>query len=90
MQITEKFRDRILIAMPELSQADAKQIAELEHCTTMTVYNHWKRLKNLEGEISTIMISIGELAASRKPTLEKKEKSKEKRVAKIMRQLSAA
>lgn len=86
MQITAQFRDQILFAMPELSKEDAEKIKDTEGCTTTTVYNHWKKLKELDGEISTIMLSIGELAASKKKLVDKKHK----RLQKINEQLSAA
>jgi hypothetical protein len=86
MQITAQFRDQILFAMPELSKEDADKIAGTEQCTTTTVYNHWKKLKSLEGEVSTIMLSIGEVAASRKKLVDKNQK----RMNKIHEQLSAA
>lgn len=86
MQITEQYRDQILFAMPELSTEDAEKIAATECCSTTTVYNHWKKLKDLDGEISTIMLSIGEIAASRKKLAD----IKHRRLKKINEQLSAA
>jgi len=86
MRITEKFRDRILCAMPELAQKDADKIAAIERCSFMTVYNHWRRLKELDGEVSTIMIALGELAISKK----KDAFNVHKRIEKITKQLSAA
>lgn len=83
MQITEEFRDQILTAMPELKAEDARQIAALEKCSETTVYNHLKRLKNLEGEVSTIMLAIAEVAA-------RHHIKQKKKVARITRQLSAA
>ncbi len=90
MNITDKFRDQILTVMPELSQSDAAKIAGIEGCSPVTVYSHWKRLKNLEGDITPIMISIGELAASHKKKAEKEAEREHKRLLKITRQLSAA
>lgn len=86
MQITAQFRDQILFALPELSKEDAEKIAAIEQCTITTVYNHWKKLKALEGEVSTIMLCIGEVAASRKKLADKKQK----RLNRIHEQLSAA
>jgi len=86
MKITENFRDQILFAMPELAQADADKIAALEGCTPQTIYNHWKKLKDLDGDLTGIMLSLGELAASKKKVIEKDHK----RADKIMKQLSAA
>ena len=90
MNITDKFRDQILTVMPELSQADAEKIATTEGCSHVTVYSHWKRLKNLEGDLTPIMISIAELAASHKKKAEKEAEREHKRLLKITRQLSAA
>lgn len=90
MEITDKIRDQILIAMPELAQADADRIAAIEGCTPMTVYNHWKRLKQIKkGEVlmaTSIIIAISELAISYK----KKADKEHKRFSKITKQLSAA
>ncbi len=90
MEITEKFRDQILFAMPELTQVDAEKISAIERCSAVTVYSHWKRLKNLEGDLTPIMISIAELAASHKKKAEKEAEREHKRLLKINRQLSAA
>lgn len=86
MQITEKFRDKILFVMPELSQQDAKKIADIEGCSTMTVYTHWRKLKALEGEVSTIHICLAELAISKK----KESKKKSHKLLRLQKQLSAA
>lgn len=90
MEITDKIRDQILIAMPVLSQTDADKIATIEGCSSMTVYNHWKKLKQLKkGDTLTatpIMIAISVLAISYK----KKSDKDHKRFSKITRQLSAA
>jgi len=86
MKITEIFRDQILFAMPELSQADANKIADIEGCSAVTVYNHWKKLKDCSGEITPIMMSLAQLATSYK----KKAERDHKRMLKIQQQLSAA
>jgi hypothetical protein len=83
MRITEKFRNKIIDAMPELSQELAQQIADIEQCSTATVYTHWRKLKNLDGDLSTIMLTIAKVAADKKA-------ANKKQVEKIMRQLSAA
>jgi hypothetical protein len=86
MQITERFRDKILFAMPELSQQDARMIAALEGCSAVTVYTHWRKLKALEGEVSTIHICLAELAISKK----KESKKKSHKLLRLQKQLSAA
>jgi len=86
MKITEQFRDQILIVMPELSADDAGKVAAVEQCTRTTVYNHWKKLKELEGDVSTIHLCLAEVAISKKKHFDKEQR----RIQKIHKQLSAA
>jgi hypothetical protein len=86
MQITENFRDSIINVMPELSQHDAERIAGIEGCTFVTVYTHWRKLKALDGEVSTIHICLAELAVSKK----KESKKKSHKLLRLQKQLSAA
>lgn len=86
MQITENFRHSIITAMPELKQTDAEKIAAMEGCSAATVYNHWKKLKDMSGDITPIMMKLASLAESYK----RKADREHKRVLKITSQLSAA
>jgi DNA-binding CsgD family transcriptional regulator len=86
MQITEKLRHEILFAMRELPDKEAEQIALINGVSKMTVYRYWKRLKTEDVEVNNIVLAIASLAASRKPAALKKQK----KLNKIMKQLSAA
>lgn len=90
MKVTVKFRDQIVFALPELTLADAERIASLEGVGIATIYRAWKRLREFKAgdelEINTILISISELAASRKKIAEKNHK----RLLQSQKQLSAA
>lgn len=86
MQITEKLRNKILFAMPELTDKEADKIAAINDVSRMTVYRYWKRLKAGDVEANNITLAIASLAASKMPDAKKKQK----RLALITKQLSAA
>lgn len=86
MQITEKLREKILFALPELPDKEAERIAGVNGVSKMTVYRYWKRLKQDDVEVNNITLAIASLAASKKPEAVKQKK----RLALITKQLSAA
>ena len=86
MQITEKLREKILFALPELPDREAEKIAGINGVSKMTVYRYWKKLKLGNVEANNITLAIASLAASKKPEAEKKKK----KLALITKQLSAA
>lgn len=86
MNISEKTRDRIIFALPELSDDKAERIAATEGCSKMTVYRHFKKLKGGDTEATPIVMALAELAKSKMPEAKKEHR----RLLKIERQLSAA
>lgn len=86
MQLTEKVREKILFALPELPDKEAELIASINGVSKMTVYRYWKRLKAGNVEANNITLAIAELAAAKKPAADKRKK----KLAQITRQLSAA
>jgi predicted site-specific integrase-resolvase len=86
MQLTEKLRNRILFALPELPEKEAEKIAAVNGVSTMTVYRWWKKLKTEDVESNNITMAIAELALSKLHAI---KKLKKKQVL-IMKQLSAA
>ncbi|GHM98832.1 hypothetical protein WSM22_03220 [Cytophagales bacterium WSM2-2] len=92
MEISQEFRDQILIAMPELADKDARKIAQKQRCTSATVYNHWKRLKHIQKGNSIIatkiMIAIGELAVSKQKDRQREQEKEHRRLNEIQKQLS--
>lgn len=90
--ITEELRARILLAMPELSQANASKIATTEGCSAVTVYKYWRLLKTMTQpiEANNILLAIAELAASMQKKKGKMEQIKHKRLRHLQQQLSAA
>ncbi len=86
MQLTEKVRHKILFALPELPDKDAEKIATTEGVSKMTVYRYWKKLKSEDVDANNITLAIASLAASKMPEAKKKQK----KLALITKQLSAA
>ena len=86
MQVTEKTRNQILFALPELSDNEAERIATIEGCSKQTVYRHYKRLKLGDRTATSIVLALGSLAVSKMP----KAKKTHKQLLKIEKQLSAA
>lgn len=86
MQLTEKVRHKILLALPELPDKEVEKIAIIEGVSKMTVYRYWKKLKSEDVEANNITLAIAGLAASKI----KEAKKKEKKLSLITKQLSAA
>jgi hypothetical protein len=87
MQLTEKNRNEILLALPELPAKEADRIAAISGSSVSTVYRLWNKIKNGdEVELNDITLAIAELAASNL----KEAKKKHKRWLKAQKQLSAA
>jgi hypothetical protein len=90
MQITEKLRTEIALALPNLGFAEATEIAKDCLCSHDTVYREWRKIHGREKGKSLasnpVVVSLAELAAKRKAETKKLTK----RMAKSMKQLSAA
>lgn len=90
MQIPEKTRNEIAMALPSLGLDEAKQIATRCACSHDTVYREWRKIKgSTKGSVdgtNPVVLCLIELAVARKH--EAREASK--RLRKSMRQLSAA
>lgn len=90
MQITEHLRKEIAASLPKLGVEDASAIAKLCLCSFDTVYREWRKIhgrcpgKSMAD--NAVVVSLSELAASRKAEAEKLSK----RLKKSMKQLSAS
>lgn len=90
IRITEKIRDQILFALPELPDAEANKIATINGVSRMTVFRWMKKIREMADgetiEVNNITIAIAELAASKM----REAKRTQKKLASITKQLSAA
>jgi hypothetical protein len=88
MKVTEKTRNEIALSLGTLSIKDAEQIAAKTGKSMETVYRLLKILRTKGATIDPedeVMLSLIELAASRKPI----KNAKAERFEKSMKQLSA-
>lgn len=89
MQITEKLRNEIALALPKLGLEEANNIARECNCSNDTVYREWRKIhgrvagKSLASNL--VVIALAELAAKRST----EARLLEKRLKKSMQQLSA-
>lgn len=90
MQITEKLRSEIALALPKLGLEEANEIARQCGYSNDTVYREWRKIHGRVAGKSLVsnpvVVALAELAAKR--TAE--AKALDKRLKKSMRQLSAA
>ena len=90
MQMTEKTRSEIVLALPFLGLEEVNKIARECGCSNDTVYLQWRKIRGVaSGRIDMqhpVVMAIAELAVQRK----KEKKEADKRANKIMKQLSAA
>lgn len=88
MQITEKTRIEIALAIGKLAIQEAEVIATNANCSMDTIYREWKKMRTPGSVLKSdneIVVALSELAAIRKD-----EKSKlTTRFNKSMQQLSA-
>jgi transposase-like protein len=90
MQISESTRAEILLYLPSIGLNEANRIARECECSNDTVYREWRKLRGVEKGKSNmdnpVVLAIAELAITRK----KEAKETNKRVNRIMKQLSQA
>jgi hypothetical protein len=88
MQLTQKQRSEIALALPELGLAEARQIGTQCECSHDTVYREWNKIKGkVTGKVddtNPVVVCLAELAARRA----KEAAALQKRMSKSMKQLS--
>lgn len=90
MQITEKLRNEIALALPKLGFKEAEKIKTDTGKSTDTVYREWRKImKSENGKTEMnhpVVMALAELAVRRK----EEKKSVDKRISRFTKQLSAA